>query len=270
MINNNFNYSVTARGQSQSANSNVSTSSDIKGNAFLSSGLTESKELTNGIMTLVQQLLTLLQKGGQPKPHQQQPLDLSDSQENALRNLLGFTNQAISLTALDKNRDQALSAGDVVVVSGGITGGEITRHKLTQKEVDQINGNLNLPNDLVENRAKWEAASSDGQSVSYTAQNSCFCPPDYTRPMNITEQNGKIVDATYADTVEAVPSYIRDGLLTMSERFDQLEAAYLNDAARIDVSYDQQYGYPSSVYIDESEMIADEETHYTIKDLELG
>jgi hypothetical protein len=86
--------------------------------------------------------------------------------------------------------------------------------------------------------------------------------------MRITESNGNIIDATYADTGETVPSYIRDGLLTMSERFDQLEEAYLSGADRVDVSYDAQLGYPSSVYIDRSFMMADEEISYSIKDLE--
>ncbi|TXH68122.1 MAG: hypothetical protein E6Q83_14930 [Thiothrix sp.] len=268
MINNDYNRSLGSGSVFQTSNSlSSNTTTKNQSNLFLNNGLNDSKELSNGIMNLVQQLLSMLHKGGHPKPDRTPTLNLTSEQETSLKNLLGFSNEAVSLKVLDKQRDKALSAGDVVVISGGITGGEITRHTLTQKDIDQLNGNTSLPQDFIDSRAKWDAASSNAQSVSYTAQNSCFCPPDYTRPMNLTEQNGKIIDATYADTGEAVPSYIRDGLLTMNERFDQLEEAYLSGADRIDVSYDPSLGYPSSVYVDQSFMIADEELSYTIKDL---
>lgn len=270
MINNDYNRSLNTSSTSQAAKTLQQATANNKGHLFLNNGLSDSKEVNNGIMTLVQQLLSLLPKGGQTKPERTPTLKLTSEQEAGLKNLLGFSNEAVSVKVLDRQRDKTLSAGDVVIVSGGITGGEITRHTLTQKDIDQLNGKTNLPQDLVDSRAKWEAATSNGQSASYTAQTSCFCPEDYTRPMNITEQNGKIVDATYADTGEAVPSYIRDGLLSMSERFDQLEDAYLSDAERVDVTYDPQLDYPSSVYIDQSFMMADEEISYTVKDLQLG
>ncbi|WP_298613180.1 DUF6174 domain-containing protein [uncultured Thiothrix sp.] len=267
MINNDYSRSLTTSSAFQTSPVATDATTKNQSNLFLNNGLSDSKEVTNGIMSLVQQLLGMLQKGGGHKPDRTPTLNLTSEQEAGLKNLLGFSNEAVSVKVLDRQRDKALSAGDVVVVSGGITGGEITRHTLTQKDIDQLNGKTTLPQDFLDSRAKWDAATSNAQSVSYTAQNSCFCPPDYTRPMNITEQNGKIIDATYADTGEVVPSYIRDGLLTMNERFDQLEQAYLSGADRIDVSYDPRLGYPSSVYVDQSFMIADEELSYTIKDL---
>lgn len=270
MINNDYNRSLSASSPFQASNTHQQTTTNDKTHLFLNNGLADSKEVNNGIMTLVQQLLSLLPKGGQTRPDRTPTLKLTSEQEAGLKNLLGFSNEAISLKVLDRQRDKTLSAGDVVVVSGGITGGEITRHTLTQKDIDQLNGNTNLPATFVDSRAKWDAATSGGQTASYTAQSSCFCPEDYTRPMNITEQNGRIVDATYADTGEAVPNYIRDGLLTMNERFDQLQDAYLSGAERIDATYDPQLGYPNSVYIDQSFMIADEEISYNIKGLKLG
>ena len=270
MINNDYNRSLSTSSPLQANNARQQTATNDKTHLFLNNGLVDSKEVNNGIMTLVQQLLSLLPKGGQTRPDRTPTLKLTSEQEAGLKNLLGFSNEAISLKVLDRQRDKTLSAGDVVIVSGGITGGEITRHTLTQKDIDQLNGKTDLPADFVASRAKWDAATSDGQTASYTAQSSCFCPEDYTRPMNITEQNGKIVDATYADTGEAVPNYIRDGLLTMNERFDQLQDAYLSGAERIDATYDPQLGYPSSVYIDQSFMMADEEISYNIKGLELG
>ncbi|TXH69779.1 MAG: hypothetical protein E6Q85_08310 [Thiothrix sp.] len=271
MINNDYNRSLSTGSAFQTNNSvTTNTTNKSQSHLFLNNGLTDSKDVTNSIMSVVQQLLSMLQKGGNTKPDRAPTLKLTSEQEAGLKNLLGFSTEAVSVKVLDRQRDKTLSAGDVVVISGGITGGEITRHTLTQKDIDQLNGNTKLPQDLIDSRAKWDAATSDAQSVSYTAQNSCFCPPDYTRPMNITEQNGKIIDATYADTGEAVPSYIRDGLLTMDERFEQLEQAYLSGADRIDVSYDARLGYPSSVYVDQSFMMADEELSYTIKDLAIA
>lgn len=269
MINNDYNRGLNNSSSLQAASSfQLTNTTSNKGSAFLNNGLSDSHEVTNGIMTLVQQLLSLLQKGGANKPERPATLKLTDEQESGLKNLLGFGNESVRLKALDKQGDKELSAGDVVVVYGGIRGGEITRHTLTQNDMDQLNGNASLPAELVANRAKWDSATGGADTyVQYTAQNSCFCPPDYNRPMNIAERDGKIIDATYADTGEAVPSYIRDGLLTMDERFDQLEEAYLSGSDRIDVTYDPTFGYPSSVYVDRSFMIADEELSYNIQDL---
>ncbi|MFZ1389147.1 MAG: DUF6174 domain-containing protein [Thiolinea sp.] len=269
MINNDYNRGLNNSSSLQAASSfQLTNTTSNKGSAFLNNGLSDSHEVTNGIMTLVQQLLSLLQKGGANKPERPATLKLTDEQESGLKNLLGFGNESVRLKALDKQGDKELSAGDVVVVYGGIRGGEITRHTLTQNDMDQLNGNASLPAEFVANRAKWDSATGGADTyVQYTAQNSCFCPPDYNRPMNIAEKDGKIIDATYADTGEAVPSYIRDGLLTMDERFDQLEEAYLSGSDRIDVTYDPTFGYPSSVYVDRSFMIADEELSYNIQDL---
>lgn len=275
MINNDYTRSATGTAQAQERRAvNNSGTGQVKGNPqFNPTSNLDKGEVRNGIMALAQQLLQKLHKGGNAgKPDKTPPtLNLSSTQESSLKNLLGFTNGApVGVQVLDRNRDGAISAGDVAVVSGGITGGEILRHTLTAQDIKVINGATTLPADLTANRAKWEQATADGQSVSYTAQSSCFCPPDYTRPMNITEQNGRITDATYADTGEAVPVYVRDSLLTMNERFDQLQDAYTSGAEQVDVTYDAQLGYPSSVLIDQSFQMADEEIRYTIKDLQVG
>ncbi|MEZ5449271.1 MAG: DUF6174 domain-containing protein [Thiolinea sp.] len=274
----NHDYTGIASGSSRSAASFGNSNNrpvQNRGNAggFNHTSPFDQGEIKSGILNLVQQLIALLQKGGKPdsKPQEAATLNLSATQESNLKQLLGFTNGSpVGVQLLDEDGDGQISVGDTAIVSGGITGGEILRHTLTEQDIQQLRGSTGqLPQDFLDNQAKWKTANGGAaQNVDYTTQSSCFCPPDYTRPMNISEQDGRIVSATYADEMGGtVPDYIRDSLFTIDERFEQLQEAYQSGAEQVDVSYDPTYGYPTSVFIDRSSLIADEEISYSIHDL---
>ena len=125
-----------------------------------------------------------------------------------------------------------------------------------------------VPADFTANQEKWQSISNEpGASISYTTQQNSFSLPDFVRPMNITESNGQITSATYADTGEPVPDNVRQSLKTVDERFEQLKDAYENGADRVDVTYDSQFGFPTSAFIDRDFRIADEEFGFTITNL---
>ncbi len=264
----------TGRNERQSVRNdrqnNSNQSPDGQGFQRPSFGHGNNGGISGNILSLVQQLLALLQQCNQPPPPPPAALKLSTTQDSNLKQLLGFTEGSpVGVQVLDNDGDGQVSVGDTAIVSGGITGGEIQRRTLNEQDVRAINTVPDLPADFLANQAKWEQASNDPLiSNQYTLQQTCFCPPDYTRPMNITEQNGKITQATYVDNGEAVPVYVLDGLLTMDERFEQLQDAYESGADRIDVTYDEKLGYPTSVFIDRSFMIADEEVIYNINNLQ--
>lgn len=222
------------------------------------------------ILFLLLQLIQLLLQNIEPPKPEPQPLKLDQSQQNNLKQLLGVDpNAPFSVQVLDNDGNGTLSAGDTAIVNGGITGGEIQRKVLTDDDIAQINApKTNVPEDFTANQQKWQSFAGDPEaSLSYTTQQSCFCPSEFTRPMNITEFGGEITSATYADTGEAVPDNIRQSLQTVDERFEQLGNAYENGAAQVNVTYDPQFGYPTSVFIDQSELIADEEISYSISNL---
>ncbi|MEZ5477549.1 MAG: DUF6174 domain-containing protein [Thiolinea sp.] len=235
---------------------------------------TIGNNLQQMILALLQQLLAQLQQGpGKPTQPEPQPktLELNQTQQDNLKNLLGFTSGApVSVEVRDEDGNGQLSAGDTAIANGGITGGVITEKTLTAEDVDAINQTAAVPQTFTDNLQKWQQASAGADSISYTTQQTCFCPLEFTRPMNITEQNGQITSATYTDTGEDVPANIVDSLQTVDQRFAQLQQAYESNAERIDASYDPELGYPTSVFIDRSFMIADEEILYNISNLSIN
>ncbi|MCB1638162.1 MAG: hypothetical protein KDI15_04885, partial [Thiothrix sp.] len=231
------------------------------------------------LMALLQQLLEQLQNPApaptpaptpNPTPSPVASVPLSPSGQDQLRQLLGFNaNAPFSVNVLDNDGNGQLSVGDTAVVNGGITGGEILRHDLTDADITRLNpGQGQLLADFQDNYAKWQNFSNRHADlpVSYTTQQTCFCPQEITQPLNVTEINGEIVSVTDING-QPVPDYVRDSVSSIGERFEQLQNAYLNGAESIRADYDPTLGFPTSVLIDQSSMIADEEVSYTISNL---
>lgn len=116
------------------------------------------------------------------------------------------------------------------------------------------------PGRLSDARDQWADAAIEDYSM--TLSRSCFCGPDHLGPFQVEVENGVVVFATRDG--EAVPL---DRVLTVEDLFDLLEEAYDTDAERVDVEYDAAFGFPTSLYIDQSRGIADEEIGYTVTDL---
>lgn len=229
-------------------------------------------QFNNTILQLLLQLIVQLlqQLTQQPPEPQPESLDLTPNQQDNLKQLFNVDpNAPFSVQVLDEDGSGDISAGDTAILSGGITGGEVSRKTLSEDEAAQINQTKgNVPQAFTDNLQKWQSYTSGPDDfISYTTQQSCFCPQEFTRPMNITESDGQITSATYADTNEPVPDNIRQSLQTVDQRFEQLQNAYENGAATVNVEYDEQFGFPTSVFIDQSEMIADEEISYSISNL---
>jgi hypothetical protein len=111
------------------------------------------------------------------------------------------------------------------------------------------------------NKNKWEALGVD--SYSFTLQISCFCTEETTRLKAVKIVNNQIT------LVNETP-YNSDehwGVMTISQLFDEIENAERDKVFLLRVEYDQDKGFPNSVYIDREEMMADEEMGYTITNL---
>ena len=72
------------------------------------------------------------------------------------------------------------------------------------------------------------------------------------------------------DRVQAFPPFFEEPPLyrTIDGLFDRIEQAWTEGAASISVTWHPEFGYPSSVGIDQSLLIADEEQYWTIGFLE--
>lgn len=121
---------------------------------------------------------------------------------------------------------------------------------------------------------KW--LNKKQQNYTFTLQRSCHCLPEYTTPMIVTVQDGKVISAfteslkvdLKADGSEADPVMIdvTDRAMTIDQLFKEIKQSIDNNAASIDVKYDPRWGYPRSIYIDLDKRMADEELAFTSSD----
>ena len=107
------------------------------------------------------------------------------------------------------------------------------------------------------------------EDYSYHLSVACFCVGAGV-PIEVTVEAGEVVDAVYlAD--DGGRSAVKKGD-PADKRFwltinDVIDAANNTSAARVDVVWPPGQEYPSSVYVDEDEKIADEEIGYTVSEV---
>lgn len=116
--------------------------------------------------------------------------------------------------------------------------------ELSQQELDQ-------------SLAKWRQANSD--EYIYEFQRSCFCFGDIIRKAWVHVADNDVVDVIDVETRERLSS---PSFVTVDELFEQLQESIDRPAASIRATFDSSWGYPSEVYIDLDEMMADEEVSY--------
>lgn len=75
------------------------------------------------------------------------------------------------------------------------------------------------------------------------------------------------VNDVFADTGIAVPENYNHANATIDSLFDEIKAAIDSNADNVQVEYDPISGYPTSIFIDYSTQIADEELRLNISGL---
>ncbi len=110
-------------------------------------------------------------------------------------------------------------------------------------------------------RKRWEA--NEFSSYQYTYQRTCFCAPDWIRPVVIDVVDDRIERIAYADDGALVDSTFWASYHTVDGLFALIDQAMTSDAAQVTVQFDDPLGYPTQLYIDEDVRIADEELSIT-------
>lgn len=116
--------------------------------------------------------------------------------------------------------------------------------------------------DLLAAETQWRQHKPE--HYRYTLQRSCFCTPEFRKPIIIEVSGNSVTQATVNGI--ALPLERRADALTVENLFDIIRKAIDSKAARISVQYDQKNGRPLSISIDQSTQIADEEMYYTASD----
>jgi len=116
-------------------------------------------------------------------------------------------------------------------------------------------------NEFGENREKW----LDAGIVSYTYREdrSCFC--GFFGPADVTVINSQIVSVRrfLPDTTDIDPSNF-DAFDTVEGLFDMVDDAIDRDAYQLEVTYDEELGFPTRIAIDYFENTIDDEITVTI------
>jgi hypothetical protein len=116
-----------------------------------------------------------------------------------------------------------------------------------------LSQNTNVEADLAAARLRWESVAPASYSMTYRLV--CFCPE---LRATVTVENGEVV------SFEPQGEVIVDEV-TVEDLFADIQAAFDQDVARVTATFDPEFGYPVEYFIDEDEMIADEEHGYTVE-----
>lgn len=118
---------------------------------------------------------------------------------------------------------------------------------------------------LYDNRELWRQQGLS--SYAYRLRVNCFCPPAVTRPVRVTVENGTRTTITPEVTGAEVDVQHLSRYDNVEKVFALIEDALNRDADLVRVTYDPQRGYPTDVYIDYSEQMADEEVGMEVTEL---
>jgi hypothetical protein len=125
----------------------------------------------------------------------------------------------------------------------------------TVQPLDGATKNLNL----------WNEKKIENYSFSF--KRVCYCTLEYVGPNQIVVKNGKIF------TVNGAPynKEERYGVMyTIPELLQVIKANIDRKPVKQTLNFNPTYGYPTSVFFDFSEMIADEEIGYEITNFKVN
>jgi hypothetical protein len=125
--------------------------------------------------------------------------------------------------------------------------------------------------ELTRNEKLWQ--SQNLTSYDFTLERQCFCPEDWRGPVNITVRNGKVTSVVYVSNGQTATTEKFSDVDTIEELFNIIRDAYDGKGAfdqkaeTVNVTYHPEMGYPLTIYIDVSQMMADEEQGYKVEEL---
>lgn len=115
-----------------------------------------------------------------------------------------------------------------------------------------------------EARYRWRSFALSDYTVLQTRSCECLPPARY----RLVVENNHVVDVIDPETGQTFAVENLDWYWTIDQLFDRLETWESEDPAVFRVQYHPQMGYPTDIYIDLDEDVADEEIIMTLSDLD--
>ncbi len=120
-----------------------------------------------------------------------------------------------------------------------------------------------VPTDIRNARNLWEKSVFENYLFDFRQDCNCIYGG---MPLTVLVINNKIESITDSNNV-SIDSTDYKWFYTIDGLFDRLEALSREHTEKFDYTFDTDYGYPRSVYVDPSLQLADDEFAYTIGNL---
>ncbi len=114
----------------------------------------------------------------------------------------------------------------------------------------------------------WQDANI--KHYRYELTISCFCIFTPDMPLVIEVKDGQVVSMAYKSgkEIDAPSMETFEKYNTIDKIFAELEKAQ-NEAERVEVKYDEKYGFPTQITIDHAQQAADDELYLSISNFEV-
>lgn len=124
--------------------------------------------------------------------------------------------------------------------------------------------------ELSRNQQKWQDANVDHYSFQLSV--TCFCPVSGIMPMTVEVKDGEVVSIVDVNgnafsSTDPLNELIQK-YATIDRIFAELATDPVQNAEKLEVTYDPTYGFPTEVTIDFVEQIADDELYLSLSGFE--
>jgi heat shock protein HslJ len=115
-------------------------------------------------------------------------------------------------------------------------------------------------------KTKWESHS--GQFYTIQSQRVCECDPEMSAQMKISVSDNVIISAFDIGSDDVISKEIQEQIKTVDSLFALIEKA-ITDSVSIEVTYNEEFGYPETAKIDLEQLAVDGGLHITLSNLEI-
>ena len=131
--------------------------------------------------------------------------------------------------------------------------------------VDDLDSTMTL---LLRAGSRWECSGIS--NYTYRAAWQCFCSQEYVAEVDVSVLNDQVAGTEFVETsfTGEVPDPQRFG--TVTDLFMFIEEAPEQGAVSVNVEFHPEFGYPTEVFVDYDDRIADEEQGFVISTLAPG
>ena len=116
-------------------------------------------------------------------------------------------------------------------------------------------------------KARWNQQNI--LDYRYTLRVVCFCPPPAGQKLRIEVGNGQTISVKDAQTGESVDPAFLERYTTINKLFQIITEAEAKGAAKLEVQYNPDLGFPTNTFIDYIARAADDEIGFSVEEFEV-